>query len=155
MPLKRPVNIFLCMKFGRRYDAPRKGESAMTDREPQTRPRGRPRVDRLRIVFSLDADLVHYISRWPSGTRSDRLSEIVRAHMESSVRRKIRDLTAILVDLSPLTTQFYEIELDDWIEIEKDLRAFCMEKGRPFISADIDRPNFLLLGIPIVAKATT
>lgn len=46
----------------------------------------------------------------------------------------------------------YTIPRKEWCEIYIELQQRREEEGRPFWVADIDRPNFLIDEVPVVAE---
>jgi hypothetical protein len=46
-----------------------------------------------------------------------------------------------------------ETDHETWVLAEAELRAYRAAEGLPFLSAPIDRLNFLLAGVPVVIRA--
>lgn len=49
--------------------------------------------------------------------------------------------------------QSYFICMNDWVSIKAELYQRTTEEGREFKAADIDRPNFLVCGVPVCCYA--
>ena len=71
--------------------------------------------------------------------------------METS-SRIICDMVKAMDKAGGVSPDLWEVSQDDWCKAYLEVKARQDAEDKPFLSAPIDRPNFLLAGIPVVVK---
>jgi hypothetical protein len=67
------------------------------------------------------------------------------------VTRIIVDIVRATDNAGGVSPTVWEIPVADYEAAETEVRGRRAESDLPFLSAPIDRPNFLLAGVPVVA----
>jgi hypothetical protein len=64
----------------------------------------------------------------------------------------IADIVKATDKAGGISPEIWEVSPDVYLAAYQEVRERRDAEGKPFLSAPIDRPNFLLAGIPVVVK---